>query len=545
MISNESDDIPIVNRMKKQTNHKSRRKLLIDAARAGLAAALLPLSAFSNAESQKSGLIIDENKKTGTTDWQLTFIKSEQYRSKLIEGYCSKTSVRSGESLDIFLNAASQTDISIDIYRMGYYGGKGGRFVKKLGPFPVSPQVVPPIAENRLRQCDWESATSLQIPQDWLSGVYLGKLSCSTHRYESYVIFVVRDDRKADVLFQTSDNTWQAYNKWPDTFSLYDSDPPQQSLSGRTWASFNRPYSKYPQVVDQPLSQGSGEFLLWEYSLCFWLEKQGYDVTYCSNIDTHKDPEGLNRVKCFLSVGHDEYWTLQMFENVKKAVERGLNAAFLSGNALMWVIDLKPEVVVDTTNLDPASGLSKAGVGRLPLKPNASGAPYRTLQRIGRFGGFSEAEKKLGIMGPFAKDDWPNENTLIGARTVYPFNGSADWIVSKPDHWLFEGTGMRKGDRIPGLVGWEHHGDPAKIPGLEVVAEGVTTNGAEQKSYYTATIYPGPKGNWVFNAATIYWSFGLAVPPGVITPNSHFGRPHGVDDRVQRITANFLKRCGI
>ena len=116
MISNESDDVPIVNRMKKQTNHKSRRKLLIDAARAGLAAALLPLSAFSNAESQKSGLIIDENKKTGTTDWQLTFIKSEQYRSKLIEGYCSKTSVRSGESLDIFLNAASQTDISIDIY---------------------------------------------------------------------------------------------------------------------------------------------------------------------------------------------------------------------------------------------------------------------------------------------------------------------------------------------------------------------------------------------------------------------------------------------
>jgi hypothetical protein len=95
MISNESDDVPIVNRMKKQTNHKSRRKLLIDAARAGLAAALLPLSAFSNAEPQKSGLIIAENEKPGTTDWQLTFIKSEQYRSKLIEGYCSKTSVRS------------------------------------------------------------------------------------------------------------------------------------------------------------------------------------------------------------------------------------------------------------------------------------------------------------------------------------------------------------------------------------------------------------------------------------------------------------------
>ena len=90
--------------------------------------------------------------------------------------------------------------------------------------------------------------------------------------------------------------------------------------------------------------QGSGEFLLWEYPLCYWLEQQGYDVTYCANIDTHSDREGLNRVKCFLSVGHDEYWTLPMFENVKSAVDNGLNAAFLSGNAIMWVIDLNPSV---------------------------------------------------------------------------------------------------------------------------------------------------------------------------------------------------------
>ena len=523
----------------------SRRRLIKDAAHVGLATTLLPLSGFASVGAERNNIVVAENKKAGTTDWQLTFVKSEQYRSKLIEGYCSKMSVRSGESLDILLNAGSPTDVTIDIYRMGYYGGKGGRFVKRLGPFPVIPQPVPPIAENRLRQCEWALTTSLSIPEDWLSGVYLGKLSCKAHRYESYIIFIVRDDRKADIMFQTSDTTWQAYNKWPDSYSLYDSDSPVQPLSARTWVSFDRPYGKYPQVVDQPLSQGSGEFLLWEYSLCYWLEEQGYDVTYCSNIDTHSDASGLDRVKCFLSVGHDEYWTLQMFENVKRAVARGLSAAFLSGNSLMWVIDLKPGLAVDIADLDKPSGLSRSGDGRLPVKPDASADSNRTIHRIGRFGGFSEAEKGLGIMGPFAKDDWPNENTLIGARTMYPFNGSADWIVSKPDHWIFEGTGMKKGDKVPGLVGWEHHGDPASIPGLEVVAEGPTTNSAEQKSYYTATVYPGPKGNWVFNAATIYWSFGLAVPPGVITPNSHFGRPHGKDERVQRITANFLKRCGI
>ena len=72
---------------------------------------------------------------------------------------------------------------------------------------------------------------------------------------------------------------------------------------------------------------------------------------------------------------------------------------------------------------------------------------------------------------------------------MYQFNGSADWIVSKPNHWIFEGTGMKKGDRVPGLVGWEHHGDPANIPGLEVIAEGTTINNSERTSKYAATVY--------------------------------------------------------
>lgn len=146
-------------------------------------------------------------------------------------------------------------------------------------------------------------------------------------------------------------------------------------------------------------------------------------------------------------------------------------------------------------------------------------------------------------MGPF-EGDFPNENTLIGARTVYPFNGSADWIVTKADHWIFEGTGMKNGDRIPGLVGWEFHGDPADLPGLEVIAEGIPITSGDRTSHYTATVYPGPRNNWVFNASTIFWSVGLSTPPGVVIPYSHHGRPHGPDERVQRITSNFLARVG-
>ena len=139
-------------------------------------------------------------------------------------------------------------------------------------------------------------------------------------------------------------------------------------------------------------------------------------------------------------------------------------------------------------------------------------------------------------------EDGPNEATLIGARTVIPFNGSGDWVVTKPGHWIFDGTGMKKGDRIPGLVGWEHHGDPADIPGLEVVAAGKTWTGGDQESHYEATVYPGPKGNTVFNAATIFWAQGLSSPPGHWLPHVHNGRPHGPDPRVQRMTSNLLAR---
>ncbi len=39
--------------------------------------------------------------------------------------------------------------------------------------------------------------------------------------WQSYVVFIVRDDRPADILFQCSDNTWQAYNRWPNNYSVY------------------------------------------------------------------------------------------------------------------------------------------------------------------------------------------------------------------------------------------------------------------------------------------------------------------------------------
>jgi hypothetical protein len=324
-------------------------------------------------------------------------------------------------------------------------------------------------------------------------------------------VFIVRDNRKAAVLFQVSDNTWAAYNRWPDDFSLYTD--PRHSWAPGVAVSFDRPYGKYPQIFDHPLSVGSGEFLLWEFPLVYWLERQGHDVTYTSNSDMLSESE-FTRARVFLSVGHDEYWDTRQYDAALASVQAGVTHLYLCGNAVFGVT---------------------------PFQPSSDGRPNRILSREGVYGGV------YGTFGSFFKEPFPMEgpkaNRLIGAHSVYPFNGGGDWICTNPKHWMFEGTEMKAGDRIPGLVGWEFHGDPADIAGLEIVAEGDALSGGVRPSHWTATIYPGPKNNFVFNAATIWWTQGLASPPGHMLPWSHWVRPHGPDARVETITRNLLRRA--
>ena len=491
----------------------SRRDVLRSAA-AGLAASLLPAPGV--ASSAEPDRIRVENEKPGTREWMTTNVRVDpktKYRSPWIEGYASRTSVRPGESITLHVSTNPASPFAIDVYRLGYYAGLGGRFLTRLGPFPGRVQPDPPIGDMRLRECAWEPCATLTIPADWTSGVYLGKLTAEREGLQSYVIFVVRDDRKADFLFQVSDNTWNAYNRWPSQFSLYDDGKKEWAWGPGVRTGFDRPYGKYCQILDAPLSVGSGEFLLWEFPFAFWMEQQGYDVTDISNVDTHADPAGLKRARAWLSIGHDEYWSREMFANMTQAVADGLNLAFFSGNSICGVT---------------------------PYGSSADGRPHRTITRVGRYGGIDKREEADFPESTLFRENGPSEATLMGARSTYPVTGGGDWTCRKPDHWIFAGTGMKEGDGIPGLVGWEFHGDPAPIPGLEVVASGTTKSGRGEGAY-TATLYPGPRGNLVFNAATIWWGDGLSEPPGYVRP-SVYTTPKGPDERVRRITTNILDR---
>ena len=467
-------------------------------------------------------LIADENAKPGSTDWQLTRMrldKSGGFRSPVIEGYCSRQSVKAGESLDIFVSAKPAARLKIEIFRTGYYGGKGARLMTELGPFDGNEQPVPEIGTKRLRECRWEKTTSLTIPDDWVSGVYLGRLttlpaSKDEPYWQSYIVFIVKDDRTADILFQCSDNTWQAYNRWPDNYSLYTD--PKGNQGSTSDVSFDRPYAKYAQIYENPQSVGSGEWLCFEFPAAYWLEKEGYDVTYCSNADMITPQRGL-KCKAFISIGHDEYWDIRQHDSVARMRDAGVNLLFLSGNSVCWVT---------------------------PFAPNAGGVPNRRIFRGGPYGGdHTYAVMREKNYGPYPHRG-PDEGCLMGVRNISPVNGGGDWFCLKPEHWVFEGTGMKKGDSIPGMIGWEYHGDaPKDLPGLEILAGGTCWQGGNVPQQWQAVIFDGPKNNFIFNASTIWWAQGMSKPPGHMPVWSHYSRPHGTDARVQRITANLLKRA--
>ncbi len=475
---------------------------------------LVQCASQQEAESTQN-MIMVENAKKGSRDWIIEVEErhcdypDHQYcRRPEIEGYCSRTSYKAGEKLSIFVSTNPPSPYSLDIFRMGYYGGNGGRLVKSISNLYGIPQEVPDADSTNFFECQWDTAYQMVIPADWLSGVYLGKLTTETN-FQSYIVFIIRDDRQADFMFQCSDLTWQAYNRWPEWHSMYDENQDPWVNSNGARISFDRPYALYVNGLPMDfnaLSNGSGEFLLWEFSLSFWMEREGYDVTYISNIDTHEDREGLLRSRAFLSVGHDEYWTPEMYSNVEYARDEGVSLLFLCGNA------------VD---------------GTVYLEPSTDGRPNRITGRLPQR--FLEDERNL--MG----------NSSYGV-------GYASFVVKNADHWVYANAGVQEGDTIHDLIGWEYHGYPVKEDSSLVILSENTLDPNKftdpEGPNHAAVIYMTNERSFVFNAGTCFWNLSLSTPPAFQNPvNSQDADHYYVvdfkeeDSRVQQITRNLLARA--
>jgi len=466
----------------------------------------------------QANVIEDENLQAGTTAWELT----KPADNRQIEGYASLTSVLAGSDIDLFVNT-QDANYSLRVYRMGWYGGKGGRQI--LGPVTLNGvrQVTPSADPTTLLiECHWTNPYAIHVPTSWVSGIYLVKLHGNTSGYESYITFTVRDTRNADIVFQQSVTTYQAYNPWPGFdktlgyvgASLYGG---QSGNRQATQVSFNRPYGRGSQT-NSLYGVGAGDFLThdffplfnteadlananggtsaWEFCMIRWLEHHAYDVTYITNVDTHEDVNRLLRGKAFLSIGHDEYWSEQMKTNVESARDQGVNLGFFSGNYVYWPVAF----------LADSNGTANRNMGMAPLTGvcvspttckadsdcptnlvcNVVGqcAPANTTLCNGDADCPSNTtcqQKACNFACQLTPENSPNksEQLLTGGMWDNGHEANGDIVVSPAplsalSHWVFANTGLQVGDVIPGLIGYEYdvyRSDFAAPSGLKILLQ--------------------------------------------------------------------------
>ena len=164
--------------------------------------------------SDASNEVVLENQKPGNpeSEWGIDGAGSSN-----IEGFATDISVNRGQTVNFKINTNSN-NYRIDIYRLGYYGGMGARKVDTIQHTGVQNQPTP-LRDSTTGLVDagnWSVSASWAVPADAVSGVYIAKLVRQDGTAgENQIPFIVRDDSShSDVIFQTSDETWQAYNPW-------------------------------------------------------------------------------------------------------------------------------------------------------------------------------------------------------------------------------------------------------------------------------------------------------------------------------------------
>ena len=293
-----------------------------------------------------------------------------------IQGYVSATSVDPGGSLTVYVSTLEPT-YTIDVYRIGYYGGTGARLMTSvpgltgqsqgyynggasdgLGSLVSCPTVVID-GTTGLIEARFASSYTLNIPSNWPTGCYLIQFKTSLG-YQSYTSFVVRCKGTEEYLVVRGDMTYCAYNNWGGK-SLYGF----QSSGGV--AAVKNSFDK-PSVN----CNGGDYFVRNDINFIKWAEGQGYDLGYLSDIDVHvRGLTCLSGHKVFISLGHDEYWTKEQRNGVEAFIASGKSAAFAGGNSCFGQVRLetgglgganRTEVAYRVAANDPLNGVDNTRV---------------------------------------------------------------------------------------------------------------------------------------------------------------------------------------
>ena len=273
--------------------------------------------------SIQAAWVIQENARPGTADWRL----SPSPGKGMIEGYTDKVSAQQGDRVTLYVNTDASS-FTVEAYRIGYYGGLGGRLIWRSTQVPGVKQPKPERDDKtNMIEARWAPSLTVPITSSWPQGDYLFKLVAS-NGHQQYVPLTLRDDRStAAFVVQNAVTTWQAYNLWGG-YSLYEG---KNGAGGSDYehrsrvVSFDRPYQ---------LGGGAQDFPGSELPFVSLVESLGLDVTYWTDVDLHERGALLAQHKALLSLSHDEYWSRAMRDNAQAGRDRGANIAFFGANAV-------------------------------------------------------------------------------------------------------------------------------------------------------------------------------------------------------------------
>jgi N,N-dimethylformamidase beta subunit-like protein/uncharacterized protein DUF4082/Big-like domain-containing protein/fibronectin type III domain protein len=475
------------------------------------------------------------------SDWDVSGIGDST-----IQGFATQMSVNAGQTINFKINTPAKA-YHLDILRLGYYQGNGARKIASgLLPTATLPQSQPSCLNDTqatgLIDCgNWAVSASWTVPSNAVSGVYIAHLVRNDTGGSSLIPFVVRNDAShSDILFQTSDETWQAYNTWGGN-SLYQCTvncPPgnPEAYKGAAKVSYNRPWHS---ALDD---NGASWLFYAEIPMIRFMEANGYDVSYTSGLDVSQPgyASTIEQHKVFMSTGHDEYWSGQQRANVEAARNAGVNLAFFSGNEVFWKTRWEPSIDSSSTPnrtlvaykethydapTDPQDPPTWTGTWMDPRfsPPADGGQPQNAL--TGQL--FTVNAGTTDITVPSTYDKlrfWRN------TRVASLASGTSTTLDSGTGTLGYEwDVDADNGFRPAGLFDMSSTTDATAQPFTDYGSQ-VTT----APTTHHLTLYRAPSGALVFGAGTVQWSWGL--------DNSN---PSGkVDTAMQQATVNLFADMG-
>jgi hypothetical protein len=480
--------------------------------RLSLAAGLLVLSGLgvglaantrASAARARAGAnpIQRENALPGAVDWRLP-----RAAKGAVEGYASQVSVAPGEVLDLHVATAPAARYRVEVYRIGWYGGSGARRLACLPSCATdeagTARPVPAFDPSTgYLNAGWPVTDRVAVGRSWTSGYYLAELVLTDGPDAgrgSWVPFLVREppSLRSDIIVQAPVNTWQAYNDWGGR-SLYFN----YNGVGDNHVSFDRPYDETSmKTADGPATDNANRPQVSEFPLVRFLERNGYDVSYTTDVDTDANPGELLRHRLVVVAGHDEYWTKGIRDAFERARDLGTNLAFLGANIGFWQMRYEDDrrTVVEYRNAgpDPETDPALKTVLFRELTP-----PRPECELLGVEGIVEPGNQSIGI-----RDLAVNPSALA-------------------DPW-FARSGFTPTTVLPRLVGyeWDLITPGCRTPPLTDLFH---TDGSPG---YDGVRYTAPSGARVFSAGSLRFSWGLDDSTGSGSPQLQQFMRNALDD---------------